>query len=433
MVTVIFKDLDIETLLENAKEYLANVKEKVSNNTFLNKAFKFIKRNRKAVRIACLVAVGVIAFSITTAATGIRVAYNVTYSGEVIAKVANGRVLKSAQTIVNKNINGDDAQNLLSVPKLKISLTVSDKLDNAEVVADAIIKNTDNLVSASRLFINGEEFACAEKDKLEALLEARRTAYYIEGAENKAEFLDVVETKTAYCSKSDLSDEALVNEIVSSLSVETVSNRVVDVAVPFATKKVESASYNVGYSRVTTAGQNGLDRKNETIRNLNGVDVSVVVNSNEVITAPVTQVITVGTAPVKISATEKANAASAGFICPISSGKYVISSYWGDGRNHKGLDLAANRGVAIFAAASGTVVQAGWDGNYGYSVTIDHGNGMKTKYAHCSALCVSVGQTVSQGDMIAAVGSTGYSTGNHLHFEVIVNGTRVNPAPYIGL
>ena len=82
---------------------------------------------------------------------------------------------------------------------------------------------------------------------------------------------------------------------------------------------------------------------------------------------------------------------------------------------------------------AGKVTYAGWDSDYGYNVVIEHLNGLKTRYAHANALCVSKGATVAQGDMIATVGSTGWSTGNHLHFEVIVNGVRVNPGPYIGL
>ena len=155
--------------------------------------------------------------------------------------------------------------------------------------------------------------------------------------------------------------------------------------------------------------------------------------SAQVISEPVNRVITIGTAVVKVSSSEKANVSSSGFICPLERGKFVVSAYYGDGRNHKAIDLAANRGVAIFAAAGGTVTYAGYDGDYGYNVVIDHGNGMKTRYAHASYLCAKKGDVVSQGDMIAAVGRTGYSTGNHLHFEVIINGTRVNPAPYIGV
>ena len=90
-------------------------------------------------------------------------------------------------------------------------------------------------------------------------------------------------------------------------------------------------------------------------------------------------------------------------------------------------------GTPIYAAASGVVTYAGQTaGGYGIHVQIDHGGGVQTLYGHCSALAVSYGQYVSQGQVIAYVGSTGNSTGNHCHFEVIVNGTRVNPAPYIG-
>lgn len=99
---------------------------------------------------------------------------------------------------------------------------------------------------------------------------------------------------------------------------------------------------------------------------------------------------------------------------------------------HKGLDIAASNGTTIVAAAEGTVTYAQYNnGGYGNLVIISHGNGVETYYAHCSKLYVSVGQTVNAGDSIAAVGSTGYSTGNHLHFEVRVNGTQVNPQNYL--
>ena len=83
------------------------------------------------------------------------------------------------------------------------------------------------------------------------------------------------------------------------------------------------------------------------------------------------------------------------------------------------------------AADNGTVIAAGYSGSYGYRVLIDHGNGLRTLYAHCSKLLVSVGQKVNQGETIALVGSTGNSTGAHCHFEVYVNGSRVDPLPYI--
>ncbi len=98
---------------------------------------------------------------------------------------------------------------------------------------------------------------------------------------------------------------------------------------------------------------------------------------------------------------------------------------------HKGIDIAATRGTPILATASGTVTFAGWSGGYGYLVKIDHGNGVETYYGHCSKLYVSAGDTVEAGEQIAAVGSTGNSTGNHLHFEIRLNGKQVNPQTYV--
>lgn len=98
---------------------------------------------------------------------------------------------------------------------------------------------------------------------------------------------------------------------------------------------------------------------------------------------------------------------------------------------HTGLDIATSKGTPIKAAAGGTVSFSGRKGSYGYLVVIDHGNGVQTYYAHCSALYVSAGQSVSQGETIAAVGSTGNSTGPHLHLEVRINGVCQNPQNYL--
>lgn len=99
---------------------------------------------------------------------------------------------------------------------------------------------------------------------------------------------------------------------------------------------------------------------------------------------------------------------------------------------HKGLDISANYGASIKAVADGTVISAGWNsGGYGNLVIIDHGNGVTTYYGHCSKVCVEVGQKLSAGEVIAKVGSTGNSTGNHLHFEIRVNDEQIDPQNYI--
>lgn len=119
-------------------------------------------------------------------------------------------------------------------------------------------------------------------------------------------------------------------------------------------------------------------------------------------------------------------------IKPVSG---VVTSRYGQrwGRGHKGIDIGAPKGTAIKAAAGGTVTVSsyGYNGGYGNYVIVSHGNGIQTVYGHCTALKVSVGQKVSQGQVIATVGSTGRSTGNHLHLEIRVNGVAQNPQNYL--
>jgi len=121
---------------------------------------------------------------------------------------------------------------------------------------------------------------------------------------------------------------------------------------------------------------------------------------------------------------------ASGFIWPVNG--VVVSGFgmrWG--RMHEGIDISASSGTPIWAAAAGTVIWSGWRGGYGNCVVVDHGNGLATLYAHGSALLVGVGEHVSQGQTVALVGSTGNSSGPHLHFEVRVNGVAVDPLLYL--
>ena len=125
------------------------------------------------------------------------------------------------------------------------------------------------------------------------------------------------------------------------------------------------------------------------------------------------------------------------YIKPLSGGR--ISSYFG-GRaspggigstNHKGIDWATPIGTPIYASSGGTVATSGWVAGYGYAVFINHPDGRQTRYAHLSKTLVPVGAYVNQGDLIAYSGNTGNSTGPHLHFEIRINGTAVNPLDYL--
>ena len=121
---------------------------------------------------------------------------------------------------------------------------------------------------------------------------------------------------------------------------------------------------------------------------------------------------------------------ASGFVWP-ASGTLTSGFGWRWGRMHEGIDIAAPTGTPISASASGTVIYAGWMGGYGNLVVIDHGNGLATAYGHQSSIAVGTGTYVSQGQTIGYVGSTGHSTGPHVHFEVRVNGSPVDPLGYL--
>ena len=125
------------------------------------------------------------------------------------------------------------------------------------------------------------------------------------------------------------------------------------------------------------------------------------------------------------------------YIWPLSGGR--ISSYFGRRRApkagastyHKGLDIATPTGSSVYASCGGVVTSCGWQGGYGYAVVIRHPDGKSTRYAHLSKILGSVGQSVVQGQTIARSGSTGVSTGPHLHFEIIIGGSQVDPLGYL--
>ena len=133
------------------------------------------------------------------------------------------------------------------------------------------------------------------------------------------------------------------------------------------------------------------------------------------------------------------SASDSGFISPLPAGAWITSAYgprkhplYGYDGFHTGIDLAANRGTAIYAIAAGTVAAATYQKINGNYASLTHGNGYGSLYAHMDSCIVSAGDYVNQGDIIGYVGSTGWSSGPHLHFEIYVNGAAVNPAGYIG-
>lgn len=228
----------------------------------------------------------------------------------------------------------------------------------------------------------------------------------------------------------------LVARQTNHVRVKVMKTRVTKQILPYETIKQNSSSLAKGTSKTTQEGANGEVQITELVTYIDGVESYSTVVSQKQIKEPVNRIILVGT--------KTYTAESSGYTWP-TRGAYAISSYYGyrsasiSGWGfHGGIDIVrgggGTSGTPVVAAASGTVEVAysGYSG-YGHTVVINHGNGVKTRYAHMypGSICVRVGQKVSKGQQIGKIGTTGNSTGPHLHFEVIVNGSKVDPLKYV--
>ncbi len=218
--------------------------------------------------------------------------------------------------------------------------------------------------------------------------------------------------------------EITVKKALSFLSVKVTKKLIYAQSIAFETKKVEDNTLYKGKTKVVTQGKAGEKQITANAVYVDGKEEAREILSSVVVSQPVTQVVAVGTKPVP------AKAATGKFIRPFRG--IITSNYGYRGREfHTGVDFAGPVGSKIVASDGGTVVFAGWKGNYGYAVIIRHGSGVETLYGHCSRLLVKTGQKVGKGEAIARLGSTGRSTGPHVHFEVRVGGHYVSPWKYI--
>lgn len=216
-----------------------------------------------------------------------------------------------------------------------------------------------------------------------------------------------------------------LSETVPYVNVELVADIKSNESIPYSTSSVIDKTMAKGKTKIEQQGRNGISSIEKTVTILNDDIVSENVTKSTVVTPAVNRIIASGS-KVNVSL----YAATGRFMLP---SRGMISSPFGRrwGKMHEGVDIAAPRGTTIVAADSGKVAYAGWRNGYGLCVMINHGHGLQTLYGHASKLYVKVGQSVKKGQKIAAVGSTGHSTGPHCHFEVRKNGSPVNPLKYV--
>ncbi|PKM87961.1 MAG: hypothetical protein CVU85_04860 [Firmicutes bacterium HGW-Firmicutes-10] len=199
--------------------------------------------------------------------------------------------------------------------------------------------------------------------------------------------------------------------------------------VEFLTEYIQDNSLYASQRVTTKNGVEGEKRVTYDITMKNGYPTAIEVLNEEVLVEPVTRVVRVGTKrTLTRTSTTNFGVVSGRFTSPFGYRKDPIS---GLRKFHDGIDIAAPRGTPVYAYTNGKVVTAGWGNMTGNYVVIDHGGGLRSKYYHLSSISVKVGQIVKVGEKIGGVGTTGYSTGNHLHFTITKNGVAVNPLLYL--
>lgn len=191
--------------------------------------------------------------------------------------------------------------------------------------------------------------------------------------------------------------------------------------IAYTTQIKNNGNLPKGETKVIQEGKNGSKMVQYEVIKENGQVVGRNVIKQDVIAQPVMKIMERGTKVIPDRGTGRLSLPASGYV---SSG---FGMRWG--RLHKGIDFAGSG--SVMAADNGRVKFAGWNGDYGKTIIIDHGNGMETLYAHLGSISVNVGDVVSPGEKIGAKGSTGDSTGVHLHFEVHQNGRVMNPIRFL--
>ena len=330
-----------------------------------------------------------------------------------------------------------EKKNAVRVNDTKLARTVH--RDISESMSDEI------LTDGYGLYIDGVLAGVSlDKEALKSALQKALDDYKAKyDDETTDEFANNVEIVFGAYRSADIDDsENIVKKNLDRFSFSLSTDVSFNEDIPYDTVVKYSDSHYVGYSKVKQKGIDGVQNITCRATYVDGVLTDSVVTKVKTLKKAQKKIIVEGTKEKAVSSSSysdysSSSSSTGGFIWPLPYTYNLTSTYgprWGS--FHSGIDIAAGGvyGQTIVASDGGTVEWAGYDSSgYGNYVIIDHGNGYKTLYGHCSALYVSSGQYVSQGDSIAAVGSTGDSTGPHLHFEVRTSdGSRLDPLGFVG-
>ncbi|MDE6133270.1 MAG: peptidoglycan DD-metalloendopeptidase family protein, partial [Oscillospiraceae bacterium] len=347
-------------------------------------------------------------------------AYAVTVDGEFIGAVAENSDIEEFLNEIKEEYDGED---IVSVDFDKeIEYTYERYVDPEQVVdPEEIISLLDSNVEEPVYYEvqqgdNPWNIARSNGMTVEELTECVATY--------DGERIDDI---TEYCPIGAI---VQLSEEVPYLQVETTEEVTYSEVIDYDIVTTEDDDMYEGETEVDVAGVEGEKEVTALVTYKNGIAIKREITSEKVISEPVTKYQRKGTRKTR-TPVSTGSGGSGEYFWPVDGG--YISAYQGDGRGHKGIDIAAPYGTPIYAAESGTVIEvgSGWNGGYGNCVRISHDDGNVTVYAHQSSVAIEYGDYVVKGQIIGYVGSTGDSTGNHLHFEVRSNGTYPNPTNYV--
>lgn len=292
------------------------------------------------------------------------------------------------------------------------ALNFSEKVEISEayVDADRVSKISEAIEAVTKETEKNQTYEVQPGDTLSVIANSR--GYYVD----EVLALNPGLTRDATL---HLGDEIVISVPEPELSVLTTEQSTYEEDYDAETQYIENDSWYTTQQVVRQEAVPGHHEVTVLITSRNGTETSREMVSENVITEPVPEII------------EKGTQTPPTYIKPITGGTLTSTFKWRWGRMHKGIDWAVPKGTAVRASCGGTVVSAGWSGGYGNCITIRHPDGKQTRYGHLSKILVSAGQKVDQGQKIALSGNTGRSTGPHVHFEIIVNGSQVNPLKYL--
>lgn len=333
-----------------------------------------------------------------------------TYSLEVV----KSDIKETATDIVASALNGESGLNTEETHSLKDGLV--------GIGFEQELSINETMASGANIMTVQEAYDAITKEK------EAKTTYVVEQGDclsiiaNKCD----ISLKELYELNEGVTEDTLIapGDVLvvtvpkSELSVVVTERKTYEEDFDAEVQYVDDDTQYRGYSKVITEGSSGHHKVTADITTVNGVQTSLQYVEETVTEEPVAKVVSVGTLTPPT------------YLKPVS-GRYSSGYGYRDGAMHSGVDWSCSVGTPVYAAASGTVIRAGWYSGYGYCVDIRHSDGSMTRYGHLSSVLVSNGQKVNQSDLIARSGNTGNSTGPHLHFEIWIGGSTVNPLNYV--